>query len=204
MTASRRSSVSILKGFTLASVMGLVTLAVAACGGDSQGPDVLATVQGKTATLHVTSPAFENGGPIPAENTCDGADRAPALVWESVPSGAQSLALIMEDPDAPGGTWTHWVMYGIPPTSSGMAVGPGRTGGGEASGEGQGQGKNDFDRTGYGGPCPPSGGDHRYFFRLYALDSELDLGPGATKSELLEAMDGHVVGVGQLMGTYGR
>jgi Raf kinase inhibitor-like YbhB/YbcL family protein len=192
MMANRRR---LMKGFSLASAIGATLLALAACGGGSEGPDVLATVEGKTATIHVTSPAFENGGRIPATFTCDGADEAPALVWESVPAGAQSLALIMEDPDAPGGTWTHWVMYSVNPESSGFP---------EGATDRVLQGENDFDRTGYGGPCPPSGGDHRYFFRLYALDSELDLGPGATKSELLAAMDGHVVGVGQLMGTYGR
>lgn len=192
MTANLRW---LMRGFGLASVIGAVLLALAACGGSDQAPDVLAPVEGKTATLHVTSPVFENGSQIPAAFTCDGADRSPELVWESVPASAQSLALIMEDPDAPGGTWTHWVAYAISPTSSGFP---------EGTTDGLVQGENDFDRTGYGGPCPPTGSDHRYFFRLYALDSELGLEDGASKNELLEAMDGHVIGVGQIMGTYGR
>ena len=170
-------------------------LTLAACGGDGQAPDVLAPVEGFTAFVHLTSPAFESGSQIPTVFTCDGDDRSPALAWESIPTGTQSLALIMEDPDAPGGTWSHWVAYGLGTESSGLS---------EATADGMLEGKNDFGRTGYGGPCPPTGSDHRYFFRLYALDSAVDLEPGAIKSELFEAINGHVLGVGQIMGTYAR
>ncbi|MDA1215437.1 MAG: YbhB/YbcL family Raf kinase inhibitor-like protein [Chloroflexi bacterium] len=184
-----------MKGLSLASIAGAMLLTLAACGGDGQAPDVLAPVEGFTAFVHLTSPAFESGSQIPTVFTCDGDDRSPALAWESIPTGTQSLALIMEDPDAPGGTWSHWVAYGLGTESSGLS---------EATADGMLEGKNDFGRTGYGGPCPPTGSDHRYFFRLYALDSAVDLEPGAIKSELFEAINGHVLGVGQIMGTYAR
>jgi Raf kinase inhibitor-like YbhB/YbcL family protein len=112
-----------------------------------------------------------------------------------VPDGAQSLALIVDDPDAPGGTWVHWVLYDLP------AVTPSLPEGVQGAGI---DGKNDFNQTGYGGPCPPRGSNHRYFFKLYALDNITDLSPGATKRDLEKAMQGHILAQGQLMGTYGR
>jgi len=153
------------------------------------------------ATLTITSPAFESGGRIPRINSCDGKDRSPALAWSGVPASAKTLALICDDPDAPVGTWVHWVLYDLPAGQAGLVEGiptsPMLEGGAR-------QGLNGWSRTGYGGPCPPPGKPHRYFFRLYALDAALSLSPGATKQEVLDAMKGHVVGQGELMGTYVR
>ena len=149
----------------------------------------------------LVSPAFPNGGPIAARYTCDGADLSPALAWSEVPAASQSLALIADDPDAPMGTWVHWVLYDLPPTTNALPEDVARTQyiAGNAK-----QGLNTWPRLGYGGPCPPPGKPHRYFFKLYALDAMLDLQPGLTKKDLLKAMEGHVLAEGQLMGTYQR
>lgn len=159
---------------------------------------------GSTMTLTIGSAAFAAGAPIPARYTCDGADVSPALSWSGVPEGARSLALIVEDPDAPDPsaprmTWIHWVLYDLPPNSTGLpeAVAPGRLPAGTL------EGLNDWKRTGYGGPCPPIG-RHRYFFRLYALDAVLPDLHAPTKARLEQAMRGHVVGEADLMGTYAR
>jgi Raf kinase inhibitor-like YbhB/YbcL family protein len=142
--------------------------------------------------MALTSPSFNNGEPIPAKFTCDGEDISPDLDWFGTPGETVSLALIMDDPDAPVGTWVHWVLYNLPFDLNGLR--PGDTGVGV-------DGTNSWNSTGYGGPCPPSG-THRYFFKLYALDTNLDLGPGADKSALLAAMEGHIIGQAELMGTY--
>ena len=152
-------------------------------------------------TITVTSSAFAAREPIPTRYTCDGADLSPPLAWSEVPQGTQSLALIADDPDAPMGTWVHWVLYGLPADTRELPEGvPAK----ETVLDGARQGTNDFGRIGYGGPCPPPNGPHRYFFKLFALDAEPELGPGATKDELLAAMRGHVLGGGQLMGLYRR
>lgn len=152
-------------------------------------------------SIEITSPAFEEGGVIPALHTCDAEDLSPSLEWSRPPEGTKSLALICDDPDAPAGTWVHWVIYDIEPSESGLTEGiPTR---GVAAG-GAKQGINDFRRIGYGGPCPPPGAAHRYFFKLYALDIETDLPAGATKSDLLRVMEGHILGEGRLMGRYQR
>jgi len=152
-------------------------------------------------TIQLTSSAFEEGGPIPTKFTCDGEDVSPSLEWTDVPERTASLALICDDPDAPVGTWVHWVLYDLPPDTTGLeeSVPTSERIEGLAT-----QGRNDFKRTGYGGPCPPPGKPHRYFFKLYALDSRLDLKPGATKKELEKAMKGHILAEGRLMGTYRR
>jgi Raf kinase inhibitor-like YbhB/YbcL family protein len=152
-------------------------------------------------TVQVTSSAFAEGQPIPAKYTCDGEDISPPLKWGSIPQGAKSLALICDDPDAPAGTWVHWVLYDLPAT---VAELPERVPMTETIPNGGKQGINDFKRVGYGGPCPPRGGPHRYFFKLYALDAELQLKAKATKKELVRAMEGHILAEGQLMGTYKR
>jgi Raf kinase inhibitor-like YbhB/YbcL family protein len=152
--------------------------------------------------LTLTSPAFAPGGEIPALCTCEGSDVSPALAWTGVPEAAQGLALVVEDPDAPDPKapkriWIHWVLYDIPPSAPGLPQGvlPGDLPPGTR------QGLNDWNRTGYGGPCPPIG-RHRYFHRLYALDTALgDLG-AVNKPALLEAMKGHVIAEAELMGTY--
>lgn len=155
--------------------------------------------------MNVTSPAFAANAPIPVKHTCDGADVSPALSWAGVPPEAKSLALVMDDPDAPVGTWVHWVLYDLPATLAGLPEGVPKKerldGGGT---HGACWGVDRFSRVGYSGPCPPPGSPHRYHFRLYALDRVLGLPPRATKADLLEAMKGHVLAEGELVGTYGR
>jgi Raf kinase inhibitor-like YbhB/YbcL family protein len=150
--------------------------------------------------MEIKSRAFGSGETIPTKYTCDGADFSPPLEWTKGPAGTKSFALICDDPDAPMGTWVHWVICDIPPTATMLAEGITREkdlpGGGT-------QGINDFRKIGYGGPCPP-GGTHRYFFKLYALDAMLGLKSGITKDQLLKAMRGHILAEAQLMGTYKR
>ena len=157
-------------------------------------------VKGEAMSFTITSPAFENGSKIPTVYTCQGRDISPPLSWSGMPSGTKSLALVVFDPDAPDPanprmTWVHWVLYNLPPDTSGIGEGAGNMPQGTC------HGVNDWGRTGYGGPCPPIG-RHRYFFRLFALDCQLpDLGQPSMK-ELLKAMKGHVLGEAELMGTY--
>ena len=150
--------------------------------------------------LEITSSAFSEDTMIPTRYTCDGPDVSPDLAWSGVPDTARSLALICDDPDAPMGTWVHWVLFNIPAGTSGL---PAEIPPDAVLENGGRHGTNDFGRLGYGGPCPP-GGTHRYFFKLYALATELDLASGITKAQLLEAMEGHILAEGQLMGTYQR
>jgi Raf kinase inhibitor-like YbhB/YbcL family protein len=152
-------------------------------------------------TIQVSSPAFNDGQPIPAKYTADGADKSPELRWGGAPASAQSFALVCEDPDAPRGTWTHWVLFNVPADTTSLAEGvPAEK---ELSG-GACQGKNDFGKIGYGGPSPPKGPPHRYYFKVYALDTKLDLPAGASRADVLGAIKGHVLAEGQLMGKYGR
>ncbi|HEX4609621.1 MAG TPA: YbhB/YbcL family Raf kinase inhibitor-like protein [Urbifossiella sp.] len=152
--------------------------------------------------LTITSTAFPAGGEIPAGHTCEGADRSPPLAWSGVPDGTAALALVVDDPDAPDPAapkrvWVHWVLYNLPPTAADLPAGAAAAG----LPAGTRDGKNDWSRTGYGGPCPPVG-RHRYFFKLYALDAALpDLGT-PTKAELEAAMAGHVLARAELIGTY--
>lgn len=148
----------------------------------------------------LTSTAFQEGQSVPRQYTCDGVNVSPPLEWSGAPSSAKTFAIICDDPDAPGGTWVHWVLYNLPADRIGLVESVPATE--KVPGDGL-QGTNDFQKIGYGGPCPPSG-THRYFFKLYALDAELALKSGATKAELLKAMEGHVLGQTQLMGTYRR
>ena len=172
-------------------------LALAACGGEKEP----APEEGPAVTLALTSTAFQEGGTIPQQYTCDGEDISPPLAWSAPPAGTKSLALVCDDPDAPGRTWVHWVVYDLPPSVTLLAEGlpPDE----QLAGGGT-QGTTDFGRIGYGGPCPPQGPAHRYFFKLYALDADLGLPAGATKKELLKAMEGHVLAEGQLVGRYQR
>ena len=150
--------------------------------------------------IKITSSAFEDGGLIPARYTCDGEDISPPLQWAGVPEGVRSIALICDDPDAPMGTFVHWVLFNLPAVTKELAedVPADKT-----LQNGARQGITDFGRIGYGGPCPPSG-THRYFFKIYALDAELALKAGAGKRELLKAMEGHILAQGQLVGKYRR
>jgi Raf kinase inhibitor-like YbhB/YbcL family protein len=152
-------------------------------------------------TMQLSSPAFREGDRIPVNHTADGADRSPELRWGDIPPNAQSLALICEDPDAPRGTWTHWVLFNSPADKTMLAEGVPPE---KELPDGARQGKNDFGKIGYGGPSPPKGKPHRYFFKLYALDTKLNLPAGATRQQVLDAIKGHVLAEGQLMGLYGR
>jgi Raf kinase inhibitor-like YbhB/YbcL family protein len=184
------------------AVFGLATLS--ACGG---GGEDAAAIKAPM-TIAVRSDAFAQGAAIPKNYTCDGENVSPPLAWSGVPSGAKILALICEDPDAPMGTFTHWIVYNLPHSltelkereppgdSISIALPDGTT-------SAVPQGKNDFGKLGYGGPCPP-GGTHHYHFRLYGLDTLLALKPGASRRELFEVMKGHILAQGELMGTYAR
>jgi Raf kinase inhibitor-like YbhB/YbcL family protein len=152
--------------------------------------------------LKISSPSFAHDGEIPVRHTCEGQDASPALSWQGVPPGAKSLALIVDDPDAPDPkapkmTWVHWVLYNLPPSTTGLAEGVAV----RDLPAGTREGLNDWKRTGYGGPCPPIG-RHRYFHKLYALDQELPDLRTPTKAQLEKAMEGHVLEKAELMGTY--
>jgi Raf kinase inhibitor-like YbhB/YbcL family protein len=155
----------------------------------------------KPARMELKSPAFQNGGEIPRKHTCDGGDASPRLTWSETPARTKTFALIADDPDAPGGTWVHWVIYDLPATTKELPEG---IAAGETLETGAKQGVNDFRKTAYGGPCPPPGAAHRYFFRLYALDAATNLNPRATKQQVLDAIKGHIVAEAELMGKYGR
>ena len=150
--------------------------------------------------IKITSSAFEDGGLIPPKYTCDGADISPPLQWEAVPEGTKSIALICDDPDAPMGTWVHWVLFNLPAETRELAENTPPDG---TLANGAKQGTSDFGRIGYGGPCPPSG-THRYFFKIYALDAQVELAAGARKPDLLKAMEGHILAQAQLIGKYKR
>jgi len=150
--------------------------------------------------IKLTSPSFSDGKMIDKKFTCDGENISPALNWENLPEGTSSIAIICEDPDAPMGTFVHWVIYDIPGWMKGLEEAVPDD---ETLENGIRQGINDFGHTGYGGPCPPSG-THRYFFKIYALDKHLDSVTVMDKDLLLEKMQGHVLGEGQLMGKYKR
>ncbi len=147
--------------------------------------------------IEVSSPAFEPGGPIPRKHTGEGQDVSPALNWSGLPEGTREIALICDDPDAPRPEpWVHWVVYKIPADRTGLS---------EGGAQGTLEGRNDFGWTGYGGPMPPKGhGVHHYHFKVYALDIDLEAAAGLTKDQLLEAMEGHVLEAGELIGTYER
>ncbi len=181
--------------------LGLLAIVLVGCGASGPSPEAVTGEGGDTPTLELRSPAFSEGEGIPDVYTCAGEDVSPPLTWGEVPAGTESLALLMDDPDAPGRRWVHWVIYSIPPSSRSL---PERVPVGASLEEGVRQGKNSWSKHAYGGPCPPSG-THRYFFYLYALDTTLDWLPDDTnKADLLEAVDGHVLAWGRLMGRYQR
>ena len=152
-------------------------------------------------TLKITSSAFEPNGVIPEKYSCEGEDISPPLRWSDPPPGTKGFALVSDDPDAPGGTWVHWVMYDLPADARELGEGFPKN---ETLPDGTKQGMTDFRRVGYGGPCPPPGSFHRYFFKLYALDTALNLPPRQTKQQLLKAMEGHILSQGELIGRYRR
>lgn len=172
----------------------LLMLSVAACSAGAPAPAATAVPEAVALTLE--SDAFVEGGAIPSRYTCDGDDLSPPLRWGEPPAPTGSLALIVDDPDAPGGTWVHWVLYDIPPEVRALEEGAPPPAGST-------EGHSSWGRAGYGGPCPPSG-THRYVFALYALDGALGLEPGATRDDVLRAAEGRILAVGQLVGTYSR
>jgi Raf kinase inhibitor-like YbhB/YbcL family protein len=183
-------------------------LLLTSCGGRSTPTASALPDEPATMTIRLHSPAFADGAPIPPSYTCDGQDISPPLSWSGVPEAARALALICEDPDAPRGTWTHWLLFNLPASVTGLKEGLPTTEHVSVTPDGKEeeaarQGRNDFGTLGYGGPCPP-GGTHRYVFRLYALDTRLDPGSGATREPLLRAMTGHVLATGRLIGRYAR
>ena len=151
--------------------------------------------------ISISSEAFKDGGTIPEEYTCEGEDISPPLSWQGLPAGTKSVALIMDDPDAPGRTFVHWVIYNIPLSTQKLAKGTPRK---EKLVDGSLQGMTDFGRAGYGGPCPPPGKPHRYFFKIYAIDKILDLPSNVSKGDVETAMKGHIISKGELIGKYAR
>ncbi len=192
-----------LAGIVIALVLG----STAGCGQADPLPSP------ERLTIRVWSSAFTDDGMIPSRFTCDGSDRSPALAWSGVPEKSRTLALICDDPGAPGGTWSHWVVFNLPARLTGLKEGVPATEavpapsmeesspmGSEVDAR---QGTNDFGKLGYGGPCPPRG-THRYFFRLYALDDKLELGSKATRADVLKAIKDHILAQGRLIGNYTR
>ncbi len=161
----------------------------------------LSAAEAKPGSLDLKSPAFQSGGNIPRKNTCDANDVSPQLSWSNVPAGTRAFALIADDPDAPGGTWVHWVIYDLPPDTKELAEGVPTK---EALTKGAKQGINDFHKIGYRGPCPPPGPAHRYFFKLFALDAPTGLQARASKQQLLKAIQNHVLGEAEMIGRYKR
>jgi Raf kinase inhibitor-like YbhB/YbcL family protein len=182
----------------------VILVAIAGCARtepETTMPPEQAPPGGGEMTLNITSTAFVEGGAIPVRYTCDGESISPALNWENGPAGAASLALILEDPDAPVKNFTHWVIFNLPPDISGLPEAVPRDG---TLDSGAVQGKNGGGGIGYIGPCPPQGPAHHYVFNLYAVDRSLDLAAGATKDEVRQAMEGHILAQGQLVGLYQR
>jgi len=179
-------------------VFTALLLAGLATAGCSQEPK---SATGLVAKIQLTSTAFADGQPVPVKYTADALDISPPLAWANAPADTKSFALIVVDPDAPSGDWTHWLIYDLPPTTTSLAEDQLKV---PQLHNGAKQGLNDFKKTGYGGPAPPPGKMHHYYFKLYALDAMTGLPPGATKADLLKAMDGHLLGEGRLMGTCQR
>lgn len=191
-----------LKGVCKLGLLLIVSTLLLSCRSETPSYDNVQpsnqAAGGRKTEMRVTSTAFQEGGMIPAQYTCSDKNISPPLAWNSVPEKTKSLALIVDDPDAPSKTFVHWVAFNIPASARAL---PGNVPAQEKINGGGQQGTNDFKKIGYGGPCPPSG-THHYYFKLYALDTDLTLDSSATKDQLLKAMNGHVLGEGQLMGKY--
>jgi Raf kinase inhibitor-like YbhB/YbcL family protein len=191
---ARDASAAVLPRWALAIVPLLILVMLMLAG-----PERVPGQQASKIELKTTS--FEPGGFIPKRFTCEGAEVSPALSWGDPPAGTQSFAIIEDDPDAPSGTFVHWLVYDLPATYRRL---PEALSGNDPMAGGGRQGTNDFSRTGYNGPCPPPGKPHRYFIRLYALDGKLDLRPAAARRELDSAMQGHILAQAELMGRFKR
>ncbi|MDH4177289.1 MAG: YbhB/YbcL family Raf kinase inhibitor-like protein [Thermoleophilia bacterium] len=179
-----------------AAVVAAAVFATGCGGGETRTApaDELGPAGQWVAVLTLTSTAFVGGDPIPARHSCDDADLSPGLAWSGLPEGTASLALLVDDPDAPGGSFTHWLAWDLDPAAGELPEGAAALA----------DGRNGFGGRGYRGPCPPRGGPHQYLFRLYALDAPLSLEPGADKAAFQAALAGHVLGAGELTGTYER
>ena len=183
-----------------AIILVLLAPAIVRAGGSSALG--LPLTNGESAmSFSISTPSFSNGGEIPKKFTCDGVDVSPQLSWTEPPAGTKSLALLVDDPDAPVGNWNHWIMWNLPAATRGLPDGVKKE---TPLPDGSEQGKNDFHKAGYNGPCPPPGKPHRYYFKIFALDTKIDLKPAASKRELESAMKGHVLAQAELMGRYGR
>jgi hypothetical protein len=180
----------------------LVICLTSACRRAETPPaSVPAMKKGEAMTMKLQSSAFAEGARIPKEFTCDGSDKSPPLAWTPAPNGTKSIALICDDPDAPAGTWVHWVLWGLKPNATSLPENLSKT---AILPDSVRQGRNSWPRAGYNGPCPPPGRPHRYFFKLYALNVDLALSESADKAALEKEMKGHILDQAQLMGLYGR
>jgi Raf kinase inhibitor-like YbhB/YbcL family protein len=179
-----------------AASAAIIFLFVSASRRTDSGPE-----GGMAMPFTISTSAFSNGGSIAKQFTCDGPDVSPQLAWTEAPAATKSFALLVDDPDAPVGNWNHWTMWNLAATLHGLAEGVSKD---ARLSDGTEQGKNDFGKTGYNGPCPPAGKPHRYYFKLFALDTTLDLKAGSRKKDLEAAMKNHVLGQAEWMGTYGR
>jgi Raf kinase inhibitor-like YbhB/YbcL family protein len=189
-------------GLRFITLIGLIVI-ISGCTVVKENADIKDKGVDNMQNISVSSEAFREGEKIPPEYTCDGSDVSPALSWAGLPAGTKSITLIMDDPDAPGGTFVHWVLYNIPPDTQKLPKGiPGD----RTLPDGSVHGSTSFGRNkiGYGGPCPPPGNPHRYYFKVYSLDKRLPLAPGASKAEVEKAMSGHLLAKGEVMGKYGR
>jgi Raf kinase inhibitor-like YbhB/YbcL family protein len=196
MDDRRARAVRITLPFLLVTSVALV---MSGCG-LSPSPTAVLENRGLAGAFELTSRAFAQGETIPVKYTCDGDDVSPPLEWGDPPQGTQSFVLVNDDPDAPVGIWDHWILFNLPDLARSLPEGVPSV---AELPDGSRQGQNSWRRLGYGGPCPPSG-THRYFFKLYALDTDLDLASGANKNQLLQAMEGHILGQAELMGEYSR
>ena len=182
---------ALINNINITGIVFLLLLIISCSGGESED---------RVMDIKISSPAFQDGGMIPKLYSCDDKNISPPLNWSNLPPETKSIAIIVDDPDAPVGTWVHWVIYNISPDTSSLEEAVPAE---KILPNGAYQGKNDWGRIGYGGPCPP-GGTHRYFFKIYALDSVPELKPGINKAELLKAINGHIISEGKIIGKYKR
>ncbi|MEM2690405.1 MAG: YbhB/YbcL family Raf kinase inhibitor-like protein [Nitrososphaerota archaeon] len=193
-----------MKGLRIALVIAVILVVIVSMTIYFTQPEISGKPPATTTSIRrfvLESPAFGDGERIPEKYTCDGLDISPPLQWRDYPPETRSFILIMEDPDAPGGTFTHWIIYNMPADANRLEEGVKPL---EELSGGIMQGVNDFGRIGYGGPCPPPGKPHRYIFKLYALDTRLELGPAASLEDILKLMSGHVLAEATLTGIYSR
>jgi Raf kinase inhibitor-like YbhB/YbcL family protein len=201
ITPSNASAASRLNHLRSIAKLAAMVLVLGPVGGSTVSQSHPSTGGRSLMALVLKSPAFAHGAEIPKKHSCEAADVSPALEWGGSPARTISFALIMDDPDAPAGTWVHWVLWNLPASAHELSEAVAKQ---DQLDDGTRQGRNSFRKIGYNGPCPPPGKPHRYFFRLYALDEKLDLAPGANSSDLQEAMKGHIIIQAEYMGTYRR